>query len=170
MRKSKRYEAPPAAVDKYREFHRFDPKDVGPMPNLRMPPRLRLAGDAKAVLYRSKKVDPSTLKRPKKSVDYIHDHDAGVKIYLPDGVPDTDIHRSARDATALVRLGKCLGYDFVDRRYPDDDVIQGLAQEPFPDLFCTPDGKCLLVIQDHRQLLAAMWGGGLGVYARGIDG
>jgi hypothetical protein len=67
-------------------------------------------------------------------------------------------------------LGKCLGYDFRDPKYPDDDPIQAVAQDPLPELYCIPSGKVLLVVQDKRQLLAAIWGGALGVFARGIDG
>ena len=170
MSRKKTYKAPPEAIAKYREFHRYDPKSVGPMTGLRVPARMRCAGDAVCVLYRSGKVDPATLEKPKKPVNYIHEHNAGVKVYLPDGQADTDVPKAAREASALVLLGKCLGYDFRDPKYPDDDPIQAVGQDPLPELYCIPSGKVLLVVQDKRQLLAAIWGGALGVFARGIDG
>lgn len=165
----KKYEADPDAIAKYREFNRFDPKHVGPMKGLVIPPQMRRAGVAKHVIYRSMKIDPETLVRPRRrGVDYIHEHDAGVYCYLPDGDPHArgglyDVPDVALDPDAnFVLLGKCLGFKV------DDTEAQGT--EPLPELYCTVDGKVLLVIQSKRELVAAMWGGGLGVFARGIDG
>jgi hypothetical protein len=50
------------------------------------------------------------------------------------------------------------------------DGREAEGRAPLPDLCCTPDGKCLLVVQGKRKVLAMMWGGALGVFARGIDG
>lgn len=179
MARSK-YEAPPEAVEKFVEFHRFDPRKTALMPELVIPAKLRRAGDAVHVLYRSDKVDPATLKKPRKPVNYIHEHNAGVHVYLPGTGADVSIHRSleaVRDAKssttkvgALVELGKCLGFAYTDARYPDDGPVEAESVAPLPELFCTPDGKVLVVIQSKRQVLAAMWGGALGVFARGIDG
>lgn len=157
------------AVDKYREFHRFDPRKVGPMSGLVIPPTMTRVGVAKWVTYRSKKTDPETLKRPRMPIDYIHEHDAGVHVYLPLGERsgDTfDVPRSAREATALVKLGECLGFAFD----LDGDKTEAKSKHPLPELYCTPDGKVLLIVQSKAELLAAMWGGALGVFARGIDG
>lgn len=168
---------PPAeAVEKYREFHRFEPKKVIACPGLSIPQRMRRAGDAKWVTYRSGKVDPGTMQKPNKSFDYIHEHDAGVVTYLPAGPdgadgPDVVVPNKFRldpdQDPALVVLGKCLGYGFEDK---DGRAIEARGTAPLPDLCCTPDGRCLLVVQSGKKILAMMWGGGLGVFARGIDG
>lgn len=186
-----RRDVDPMAIDKYREFHRFEPRKIGAMKGLVLPARMQRAGVAKWVTYRSDKTDPETLKRPRRPVDYIHEHDAGVHVYLPESawvprmtpprvgeqgeglrervrtdigagkvvdVPDQLLEPDA----SLVLLGKCLGFKF------DETEAEGAA--PLPELYCTTDGKVLLVVQSKRDLLAAMWGGGLGVFARGIDG
>lgn len=152
-----------AAQAKYVEFHRYDPRRLEELGNLEIPARVRKLGAAKHVLYRSAKVDPSTLRKPKRPVSYIHEHDAGVNAYATDGELDTDVPREFTSVTALVKLGKCLGFALRDG-------TEAEGTNPLPDLACTPDGKCLLVIQDKRQVLAMMWGGALGVFARGIDG
>jgi hypothetical protein len=155
---------PAEALEKYEEFHRHAPKRVGEFsPRLRIPSELRRAGAAKWVTYRSDKVDPDTLRRPRHPVDYIHEHNAGVVTYLADGDGAvTKVPEKWRSADALVRLGTCLGFAF------DDD--EASSTTPMPDLYCTPDGKCLLVIQSRETVIAMMWGGALGVFARGIDG
>lgn len=152
-----------AAVDKFKEFHRLDPHKLEELDGLKIPTRVRQLGAAKYVLYRSGKVDPATLKKPKAPVNYIHEHDAGVTVYATDGAADTEVPPEFANVTALVRLGKCLGFALRD-----GSEVDGTA--PLPDLACTPDGKCLLVIQDKKKVLAMFWGGALGVFARGIDG
>jgi len=157
-----------AARDKYEEFHRYAPKKVGAFPaSFKIPKRMRLAGKAKWVTYRSGKVDPATLKKPRKPVDYIHEHDAGVMTYIKDDEPDTDVPEKFRDVGALVLLGQCLGFCVKDA---DGEEVEAEGKAPLPELYTTPDGKCLFVIQDKRDVLAMSWGGGLGVFARGIDG
>ena len=156
------------AVAKFREFHRLEPTKIGLMPELEIPARIRRAGVAKWVTYRSAKIDPDTLTKPKKPVDYIHEHDAGVHLYRPDGELDTDVPKWIRSAAALTKLGLCLGYAYADPAH--QDPIEGIGKAPLPELYCTPDGKALLVVQDKREILAMMWGGALGVFARGIDG
>lgn len=160
------------AIEKYTEFHRYDPKHIGSFPpSFRIPDHMYRAGKAKHVLYRSGKVDPSTLRKPRKPVDYIHEHDAGVVCYVSSRA-DTDgdrvdVPRRFIEVPALTRLGYCLGFCFEDA---DGEECEVEGRRPLPDLYTTPDGKCLLVIQSRRQVLAMMWGGGLGVFARGIDG
>jgi hypothetical protein len=161
-----------AAVDKYVEFHRYEPKEVGAFPkSFEIPERMYRAGKALWVTYRSSKVDPETLRRPRKPVDYIHEHDVGVNIYcahpIDSDADGVDVPRNFRSTTALVRLGICLGYAHEDA---DGKEAEARATRPAPDLYTTPCGKCLLVIQGRRQVIAMMWGGGLGVFARGIDG
>jgi hypothetical protein len=157
-----------AAREKYEEFHRYAPKSEGEFPSsFKIPERLLHAGKAKWVTYRSSKVDPSTLQKPKRPIDYIHEHDAGVMTYIKDPSPDTSVPERFRDVGALVKLGECLGFCVVDG---DGEEVEAEATSPLPELYSTPDGKCLFVIQSKRDVLAASWGGALGVFARGIDG
>lgn len=153
----------------YESFHRYPPRKVGKFnPSFAIPSHVFKQGPAVNVLYRSGKVDPETLKKPKKPVDYIHDHDPGVNTYLPDG----DGERVAtpdwlRDAPALELLGLCLGFEFKD---PDGRTVTAEASDPLPELYTTTNGKSLLVVQDKKILLAIVWGGKLGVEPRGIVG
>jgi hypothetical protein len=151
-----------AAVDKYKEFHRYDPHRIVEI-ELAIPRRVRELGPAAHVLYRSGKVDPETLKKPKRAVDYIHEHDDGVVAYACDGAADTDVPEDFTSVGAVVVLGKCLGFAMKDG-------TEAEGTHPLPDLCCTPDGTCLLVVQGKKKVLAMMWGGALGVFARGIDG
>lgn len=161
------------AVAKYKEFHRLEPRSIGDFPaSFRIPNTVYRAGPAKHVLYRSAKVDPETLRQPRKPVDYIHEHNAGVVCYVTrrqdvDDGQEVQVPRKYAEAQALTRLGYCLGFAFED---PDGDICEAEGRRPLPDLYCTPDGKCLLVIQDREKVLAMMWGGALGVFGRGIDG
>lgn len=161
------------AIAKYKEFHRYDPRQIGEFcASFRIPETVYRAGPAKFVTYRSGKVDPETLKRPNKPVNYIHEHEAGVVCYLPNAQDaegdEVDVPREFIDVPALTRLGYCLGFCFEDEEDGERCEVEG--RDPLPDLYTTPDGKCLLVIQSRKTVLAMMWGGALGVYARGIDG
>jgi hypothetical protein len=157
------------AVDKYVEFHRYEPRRIGEFPaSFRIPTHLNRAGRNLHVTYRSGKVDPATLRKPKRPVDYIHEHDAGVVCYTADGDgPRVEVPARFRDVPALTRLGQSLGFAFED---VDGKKVVAESREPYPDLYTTPDGKCLLIIQSRKQVLAMIWGGGLGVFGRGIDG
>ena len=66
------------------------------------------------MIYRSDKTDPETLKKPRKPLDYIHEHDSkGVYTYLPRGPGETiETPHWIRDAKALSKLGDCLGFKF----------------------------------------------------------
>ncbi|HMG13473.1 MAG TPA: hypothetical protein VK571_09865 [Gemmatimonadaceae bacterium] len=161
-----------AAIDKYVEFHRYEPKKVGAFPaSFRIPAQMQIAGRAKWVTYSSNKTDPETLKKPRNAISYIHEHDVGVNTYLPCSPSDdgavVDVPARFIDVEALTRLGVCLGFCFEDA---SGDKCEAEGSMPMPDLYTTPDGKCLLVIQSRSKVLAMMWGGGLGVFARGIDG
>lgn len=166
-----------AAVAKFREFHRYEPKKVTDFPRgFKIPTEMVCVGPAKHTMYRSGKVDPSTLKKPKRPIDYIHQHDAGVKYYMAPDDEDLDeleiesdhvaIPRSFAQAEALVKLGESIGGAFE----VDGEQVDFEAVSPLPELYCTTDGKCLLVIQDRREVLAMIYGGALGVFGRGIDG
>lgn len=156
-----------AAKEKFEEFHRHKPRKLFESGESPIPAKVRELGKAKAVLYRSDKNDPDTGRPVKKPIDYIHDHDAGVRAYTPAAGGMVDVPAFIRDAEALVLLGKCLGFDFEDG---SGKVREAKGIRPLPDLYATPCGKALLVIQDRRDVLAIVWGGGLGVEARGIVG
>lgn len=156
------------AIDKYVEFQRLTPNKVGEFAaSFLIPTRMRKVGKAKWVTYRSDKIDPATERDPGKPIDYIHEHDAGVCLYVPDGRLDTDVPHFITDVRALTKLGSCLGFAFVDA---DGNDGEGKGKRPLPELYCIPSGKALLVIQDKREILAIMWGGILGVEGRGIVG
>lgn len=156
-----------AATELYKTFHRYDPKQLVEVSGLVIPKRVRRMGKAKWVTYRSGKIDPATLEKPKRAVDYIHEHDAGVTTFMTNGKPDTDVPEKFVSPDALVRLGYNLGFCFEDDH---GDKVEAEGTVPLPELYCSPDGNCLLVIQGRRQVLAMMWGGALGVFGRGIDG
>jgi len=171
-----------AAVDKYVEFHRFGPRQIGEFPSsFAIPSRMYRAGTSKWVTYESSKVDPETLVRPKRPVSYIHEHDAGVTTYLTTAggldleLERVDVPAAFRGTQALTRLGLCLGFCFVD---PAGNKREARGVRPFPVLYTVPSGRCLIVLELHQErgvihdadVIAMMWGGGLGVFARGIDG
>lgn len=156
------------AKAKFEEFHRKKPTKIGEFhQNFVVPDEIGLLGKAVHVLYRSDKKDPATGKQPKKPVDYIHEHYAGVNCYAPnDELEQVEVPEFVREADALVLLGLCLGFRFED----DEGEHDAQGEEPLPELYATPCGKALVVVQDKREVLAIIWGGGLGVWARGIDG
>lgn len=167
--------APPArasaAIDKYREFHRKEPKVIGEFSSdFYIPTHVLEVGAAKNVLYRSDKIDPETLQQPERPINYIHDHDPGVCVYEPCGEDDgdaTEVPFWIIESEALVLLGTCLGFAFQ----PDGgELVEARVRAPRPQLYTTACGRALLVIQSKRKVLAMMWGGSLGVEDRGIVG
>lgn len=157
------------AVAIYEGFHRFAPRKVGAFhASFKIPSRVNKQGPAIDVLYRSNKVDPETLKKPRKPINYIHEHDSkGVYTYLPRG-PGALIETPhwIRDAQALCMLGFCLGFKFKR----DGKVVEAVGKKPLPELYTTANGKALLVVQDKRDVIALVWGGKLDVEPRGIVG
>lgn len=155
------------ALRKYLEFHQQEPRKVGQFHrDLKIPETATLVGDAVNVLYRSDKLNPTTLE-DEGWIDYIHDHEGGVKVYRcdePDGIR-TRVPSKFRGATELTWLGDCLGFAFRDF---DGKEVEAKGEAPLPELYTVPSGRCLLVIQGKRKILAMIWGGRLGVEARGI--
>jgi hypothetical protein len=156
------------AIDTFERFHRFTPMKVGAFgKGFTIPSQVRRAGAGCWVTYRSDKVDPATLKKPRAPVDYIHEFDAGVNIYLAEGQGAiTQVPGEFVEADALTKLGTCLGFCFES----GSKKTEAESTAPMPELYAVPSGKCLLVIQSKRQVIAMIWGGALGVFARGIDG
>ena len=171
-RSSERMKIAAEAIERYQQFHRYEPRRIGEFgAGFKIPEHLYCCGKAKWVTYRSGKVDPETLRKPAHPVDYIHEHDSDVRTYLASSLsteaPDTDVPHRFRDVPALTRLGICLGFAFEDL---DGHKVETRGTQPYPDLYTTPDGRCLLVIQSRKTVMAMMWGGALGVFPRGIDG
>lgn len=165
-----------AAVEKFKQFHRYEPTNITEFKKgFSIPHQMVRAGAARWTTYRSGKVDPATLKKPKTPVDYIHEHDAGVHVYLPVGASEleeldapgkpTNVPRAYYGVEALVKLGESLG--FCIKGNDGDDEF---AAEKGEELYCVPDGTCLLVVADRKKVTAMIWGGALGVFGRGIDG
>jgi hypothetical protein len=149
----------------YNSFHKNAPRRVGQFDGLRIPATVKFTGEAKHVLYRSDKRDPDTGAQPKKPIDYIHEHEGGVGLYLPGkshAVPGW-----LRSAPGLVKLGQCLGFAYWDVAGDEIDVE---ARRPYPILYSTPSGKALLVVEGGVKVVAMMWGGGLDVRPEGIVG
>lgn len=159
------------ALDMYRSFWRLEPDDVGDFPaSFKIPREAILVGDAVHVMYRSGKVDPSTLKQPRNPVDYIHEHDAGVKCYkvgarASEG-PVKPVPQWIQNTKQLVLLGECIGFAYNDGD-EDFDTEAGVSK-PYPELYTTPNGRALVVVQGRRRVVALVWGGKLGVEPRGI--
>lgn len=158
------------ALRLYVGFHQKDPKKVGNFdPRLVIPAEAQLIGHAVHVLYRSDKLNPTT-GEDEGWIDYIHEHDANVKVYRCDRSPGGPEGITRRVPAWLQRvdeldwLGYCQGFAFED----DDGEKEVKGTKPYPELYCTPNGKALLVIQSKRTLLAMIWGGRLGVEPRGI--
>lgn len=149
-------------VEKFFEFHEMEPKKTGRFsPNFRIPKNIGCAGEALWIYYKSTKWGG-------KSHNYKHQHSYGVKLYRPDGnVKISEVPYSARDARTFVRLGHCLGFEYKDI---DGEIIEAVTRKPYPDLYCTPDGSVLLIIQGKSKLEAMIWGGNLDVKAQGIVG
>lgn len=162
------------AVDKFREFNRFDPRWVGEFGvEMQIPASMRRLGDAKAVMYRSGKVDPETMRKPRRPQNYIHEHDAGVEACVVVGggldLPEHEVIEVPGwllEVDSLVLLGDCLGFSFD----AGDGEVEVIGDSPLPELYCTPCGKALVVVQDKTRLEALIWGGALGVEGRGIVG
>lgn len=156
------------AVNKYVEFHQFEPTDIGEFSDsFSIPTKARYAGEALFVLYRSGKKDPLTLMTPIDPRDYIHEHEDGVKLYRLDRVSPSRVPNWIHEATALTLLGKCLGFAYTDK---DGEEIEARGTDPLPELYCIPSGKALLVVEDKSRVVALLWGGKLRVESRGIVG
>jgi hypothetical protein len=159
-----------SAVNKYVEFHTHDPIEEGEFAkDFRIPKQVVRAGDAVHVLYGSDKRNPST-GIDEGWIDYIHDHDPGVKVYRCDHGCTGPLHRVPKwlaEEKELIWLGECAGFSYRDA---DGNKVDAEAISPCPDLYTVPSGKALLVIQGKKRVEALIWGGDLGVERRGIVG
>jgi hypothetical protein len=159
----KKRDATAVAIEKFREFHDAEPTKVSSFDaRFKIPEVVVRVGHAVNVMYRSNKWG--------EKADYIHEHDRGVFVHLPraharqfngrEAAVPARIYR----VQALVKLGLCLGFSFTQGR----EEIDAQVSSPLPELYCTPDGRALLVVSGKRAVEAIIWGGNLGVEARGI--
>jgi hypothetical protein len=153
------------AIALYEDFHKYDPKKVGYFNGLRIPSKVELLGEAKHVLYRSNKRDPETLRAPKRAIDYIHEHEGGVRAFRAGRGGETTVPAWIQEADGLVRLGQSLGFAYAD----GGETIEVEAGAPYPVLYAIPSGKALLIIEGNK-VLAMIWGGNLDVRPEGIVG
>ena len=161
-----------SAIEKYIDFHQYEPRNIGEFPkSFFIPPEIVCVGTAQHVMYRSGKKDPETLIKPKKPLNYIHEHKAGVKLYRADKNAEGAYKKVPgwiQETQALALLGECLGFCYEDY---EGNEVEAEMRTPRPELYAVPPhGKALIVIQNKRKVLAMMWGGQLVVEARGIVG
>lgn len=155
------------AMALYREFHRYEPHRTGYFPkSFAIPRRARRLGVAKEILYSSPKIDPETMRKPRRPQNYIHDHELGVDAYDTYGRATHAVPGWICECDALTKLGECLGFAYEK----DGEVLEGEPDGSGIELYCIPSGRALLVIEKKRRVIALMWGGGLGVEDRGIVG
>lgn len=156
------------AIKLYEDFHKFEPRDIGEFSSsFYIPEEAIYVGEAKDVMYRSDKLNPSTLEN-EGMINYIHDHKKGVKVYRVDkdaDGPTRSVPKRVWGVTELVRLGECLGFTYRDH---SGEEVEAVTRKPRPDLYATPDGRALLVIEGKRKVVALIWGGNLNVEPRGI--
>jgi hypothetical protein len=168
MSSSPKRAAVDGAVGKYIQFHRHDPHKIGEFHrDLAVPRTVVCVGEAVDVLYRSDKLNPTT-GEDEGWIDYVHDHSSGVMIYRCDRRAqgtEVEVPDWIRNERALYWLGDCLGFAF---RGPDGKRVEAKGTNPLPELYAIESGRALMVIQGKRTVLALIWGGSLGVEARGI--
>lgn len=156
------------AAKLYEDFHKFEPKEIGEFnPSFEIPREAIYVGDGIDVMYRSDKLEPWT-HIDEGIIDYIHKHKKGVKVYRTDRNavgPVRKVPKRIWDVGELVCLGKSLGFTYQDHEGAE---IQADVRPPLPELYATPDGKALLIIERKRKVVALIWGGKLDVEPRGI--
>ncbi|MDX1421551.1 MAG: hypothetical protein R3322_00335 [Kiloniellales bacterium] len=149
------------AIHRYGVFQDRDAREIGVFHrSLQIPEAVVPLGPAVNVLYRSDKWNDGTH-------NYIHEFSNGVRAYKPIEGGEGRIKavpRTFRSAKTLTLLGKCLGFTYLE----GDDKIESHTKRPYPELYCVPSGRCLLVIHGKRKLLGMLWGGKMRIEARGI--
>lgn len=151
-------------------FHQYEPIKVGEFGRgFCIPREVLYVGDATKMFYTSDKLNPET-SEDEGWISYYHDHKKGVRMYVTDETRKGEWRRVPKwiwGADALVRLGDCDGFTYVDF---DGNIKEAEATGVKPEWYCTSSGKALLVIQSKRKVLAIVWGGKLDVEDRGVVG
>lgn len=151
-----------AGLRRFETFHKLSPNNVGQFDaRLVIPREVNVVGQAAFTCYRSNKWT-------KKSCDYIHDHEAGVKVgRLDEPGKRTALPSWLVESTTLVRLGYSLGFGYTDA---SGDLVEAEVAKPLPELFCDPSGRALIIVAGRKEIVAIFWGGYLDVTPRGIVG
>lgn len=165
------------ASNLYEDFHKYGPKKVTRAnPSFRIPKKAMFCGPAIDVLYRSSKYDPITYQPPGAPINYIHEHESGVKVYwCGEGGEDTRVPRKVSKAdNELTCLGEFLGCSYIDENEDEIEIECSsskveLYAVPNPTNLC-PEGHALLIVENKRDVVAMIWGGKLRVEPRGIVG
>lgn len=150
------------SVAKYMEFHQLQPEDIKEFPKaLKMPERANLLGPAIHTDYRSWKWG--------ETADYTHDHDSqGVNCYeVGNGDGQFNVPKFIQTAQVVVKLGDCLSWGYTDYDTGEDMELE--YKKPYPGLYCTSNGKGLLIIRGGK-IEALVYGGKLDVKDVGIIG
>ena len=151
------------ALKMYSKFHQLEHRKIVDL-HCKMPKQVTCEGAATWTLYESPKWED-------KYHGYKHEHEAGVKSHwcLEDGEgPIVNVPGWLQNTDQLTWLGYYLGGEYIDC---NGETVELTTAKPYPDLFCTPDGTALVVI-DHKpnRVTALIWGGNLNVTALGIVG
>ena len=155
----------PADLDRgvkmFLDFHKLPVNEIGTFAaGMKLPTNGYLLGPGKWITYRSGKWGKGTY-------EYIHDFGKGVRVVdFKEGGRAVAVPAKFRSVQTLVKLGDCLGYAARD----GEDEIEAKTSGKKPELYCTPNGRALFVVENKRTVLAGMWGGKLGVEKRGIVG
>jgi hypothetical protein len=160
---------PKKAEKLFADFHGYEPEEISQFPDsFFIPEYAAFAGPAMYVLYLSAKCDPVTMKKPTKPVNYIHEHEEGVKVYIVDSDegPERKVPKYIHSADALTFLGVCTGFGYSEE---DGSEVEATCTKNV-GLYAIPSGKGLLVIEGKRKVAALIWGGKLNVEPRGIVG
>ena len=155
------------AMKGYRSFQQLEPREIGLLRGLVIPRQMTCIGEGVHILYRSDKWED-------KENNYIHEHEGGLKYYVPRGKGHevrTPSFLMESDIT-LYRLGHCQGWAFKDPQ-DHEEIVDVTIHRPYPQLYSIASGKALLVVDDTGsscRLVCAAWGGKLDVLDVGIVG
>ena len=154
----------------FETFHQFEPTKIGEFgPSFKIPREMLWVGEASVMYYTSDKLNPET-GEDEGFIGYYHEHKPGVRMLVSDRSRDGDwraVPKWIWGASALVKLGVCDGFDYVDF---EGRTRSATARGRKPDWYTLPSGKALFVIQDRRSVLAIAYGGKLTVEWRGVVG
>lgn len=153
------------AMSKLEEFHQRAPKKHWKNTHTSIPRTVVVVGEMLVIRYSSDKWGEDRAQK------YFHEHDGGVKCGLvedtrrnpPDGEV-VEVPQRIRGVQTLTFLGR-----FLDGEYVTPEGKHGRIAGSKASWWCSPDGHALFVVDnDTDEVLAVVWGGDLGVEARGI--
>ena len=145
-------------VRKFLEFNDMDPSGIGVLRMRKLPTKVQAIGQMLQIYYRSDKWEG-------KPHDYKHDHESGVTLYEPGPPHATKTPSWLQRVGTLVRLGHCLGF-----AYKHNGTEYEAETNSSSELYCTPCGHALIVIERKLRVDAIIYGGRLRVEAEGIKG